>query len=272
MNSLFVDLGIESWKPVLSMLMLPPVPLLLIVLAGAWMLRRRPVAGWIGVWLGVALLWLCACAGTATFLSQTLLRPPPALEPARIARLRAEVRAAPRAVTIVVLGGGMERFAPEYDNANLNWISLERLRYGVWLSRESGASLGFSGGVGWAQQDPGSMAEARVAARIAANDFARPMAWAEDQSRDTRENAARTIALLKPAGVRHIVVVTHDFHMPRAVRAFEQAAGPGIRIEAAPMGGARQTGEAITGWTPSERGLVRVRFVVHELLGRWFGA
>ena len=34
MNELFYTLGIESWKPVLSALLLPPVPLLVLVLAG----------------------------------------------------------------------------------------------------------------------------------------------------------------------------------------------------------------------------------------------
>ena len=45
-----------------------------------------------------------------------------------------------------------------------------------------------------------------------------PLRWTEDRSRDTRENAAATVALLRAAGVRQIVLVTHASHMPRAMR------------------------------------------------------
>ena len=67
--------------------------------------------------------------------------------------------------------------------------------------------MAFSGGTGWAQAE--STAEARVAGKIAAEEFGRPIKWIEDDSRDTRENAARTMALLKPAGIDHIVLVTN---------------------------------------------------------------
>ena len=72
----------------------------------------------------------------------------------------------------------------------------------------------------------------KVAAKIAADEFNRPIKWQEEDSRDTRENASRTLALLKPAGIDHIVLVTHGYHMPRALRAFTEAAGPGIKVEA----------------------------------------
>ena len=62
------------------------------------------------------------------------------------------------------------------------------------------------------------------------SEFGRPLKFVEDDSRDTRENAARTLALLRPIGIRHIVLVTHGWHMPRALKAFETAAaGSGIR-------------------------------------------
>ena len=169
-----------------------------------------------------------------------------------------------------MLGGGLEPFAPEYGVSNLYHISLERLRYGVWLSRETGLPLGFSGGVGWAQ--PEAKPEAQVAAQIAANDFGRPLKWVEDNSRDTHENAARTIALLKPQGIRRIVLVTHGYHMPRALRQFERAAGGEIAIEAAPMGLARRSDLPSLAWMPSTQGFEDTRNVLRELLGGLVGA
>ena len=123
----------------------------------------------------------------------------------------------------------MEALAPEYGVSNLTAGSLERLRFGIWLGRETRLPVGFTGGVGWAQTD--AKPEAQIASQIAATEFGRPLKWIEENSRDTRENAVRTVALLKPQGIRHIVLVTHGYHMPRALRDFEAAAGPDIRIE-----------------------------------------
>ena len=267
MNSLFLTFGIEAWKPVLTALLLPPVPLLLLMLIGARLILPRRGLGWFTVLLGVVLLWLSTCTGTAQLLSQFVLHPPAAMTTDRVK----ELKATKVPTAIMVLGGGLEPFAPEYGVGSLTQASLERLRYGVWLSRETGLALGFTGGVGFAQPD--AKAEAQIAAQIAASEFNRPLRFVEDNSRDTRENAARTLALLRPLGIRHIVLVTHGWHMPRAVRAFGvAAAGSGIRIEAAPMGLARNTETATLAWMPSSKGATDVRSILRELLGRLAGA
>ena len=159
---------------------------------------------------------------------------------------------------------------PPPKRVGLKFGSLERLRYGVWLSRETGWPMAFSGGTGWAQPDGAE--EAQVAQRIAAQEFGRPLKWVEDGSRDTRENAIRTIALLRPQGVKRILLVTHHWHMPRSMRAFEEAAHGDIRIEAAPMGLARNTEFPVLRWLPSGEGLIATRLVLREWIGRLAGA
>jgi uncharacterized SAM-binding protein YcdF (DUF218 family) len=268
-NSFFVMLGIESWKPVLTALLLPPVPLLLLTLVGARLLLPRRGLGWLLIVASVALLWLSACSGAAVGLTRLLLRPPAALSFDRVRELRAEV-AAKKPVAIVILGGGAEPFAPEYGVSSLQAPSLERLRYGLWLARETGAPTAYSGGIGWAQPD--AAPEARIAAKIAAEDFKQPIKWLEEESRDTRENAARTLALLKPAGIDHIVLVTHGYHMPRALRDFEEAAGPDVKVEAAPMGLAKKLETPTLEWIPSARGFLAMRQVLHEIVGKAAGA
>jgi len=268
-NSLFVSLGIESWKPVVTALLLPPVPLLLLVLIGARLLLPRRGLGWLVILVAVALLWLSACSGAARLLGQAFLQAPAALSFDRIRELRAEV-AAKKPVAIVVLGAGSEPFAPEYGVSSLQAASLERLRYGVWLAGQTGAPLAFSGGVGLAQHGPSS--EARVAAKIAAEEFGRPLRWVEDDSRDTRENAAKTIALLKPAGIQRIVLVTHGYHMHRALRAFSEAAGAAIQIEPAPMALASGIETPTLEWLPSTNGFRDVRQLLRELGGIAAGA
>ena len=267
LNNLLTLLGFESWKPVLTALVLPPVPLLVLMLFGARLILPRRGLGWLVILASAALLWLAACTGSARLLSQFVLNPPGALGADRIRELKALPRGA---AAIVMLGGGMEPFAPEYGVSSLNHASLERLRYGIWLGRQTGLPLAFSGGVGWAQKD--GKPEARVAAQIAASEFGQPLKWVEENSRDTRENAIRTVALLRPAGIRHIVLVTHGWHMPRAVKAFETAAAGESRIEPAPIGLAQSNEIPILSWIPSSAGQSAVRSILREVLGRWVGA
>ncbi len=269
MNSLFASLGIESWKPVIAALGLPPVPFLVLVLVGARLLLPRRGLGWLIILVSVVLLWLSATTGAVRVLGQLLSPPLPALSFDRVRELRAEA-AAKKPVAIVVLGAGSEPFAPEYGVSSLQSGSLERLRYGLWLAGLTGAPVAFSGGTGYGQE--GATSEARVAAKIAADEFGRPIRWVEGESHDTRENATLTMAMLKPAGINHIVLVTHGYHMPRALRAFTEAAGPGVQVEAAPMGLAKNLETPTLEWLPSAPGFRDMRQLLRELVGNAAGA
>ncbi|MGL6111678.1 MAG: YdcF family protein, partial [Rubrivivax sp.] len=222
LNDLFGQFGIEGWKPLLSALLLPPLPLLLLMLVGASLVRRRPPWAWGLLLAGAAGIWLSATTGLGEALQRPLLGPGHALAAPDLQQLRQHQRSSAAPTTaIVVLGGGRESLAPEYGTGSLSGQTLERLRYGLWLARETALPVAFSGGTGHGQT-PGP-SEAEIAALIAAREFGRPLKWIEANSRDTRENAAHSVALLRPAGVTQIVLVTHGGHMRRSLRAFEQA-------------------------------------------------
>jgi uncharacterized SAM-binding protein YcdF (DUF218 family) len=235
----------------------------------------RRTIGWLVVVLAIAGLWLSCCSGMAVVLQRALLRVPPALNEEAINNLKREVAAGGKnpTVAIVVLGGGRQLLAPEYGLTNLDTHSMARLRYGLWLSRETGAPVAFSGGVGYGQL-PGAP-EAEIASRIAAREFGRPLRWTETESRDTRENAAHTVPMLRAAGITQILLVTHGYHMPRALRAFEQAAafgGAPIRVVPAPMALATPETRQALRWMPSNEGFTRTRNVLREAVGMLSGA
>jgi uncharacterized SAM-binding protein YcdF (DUF218 family) len=272
MNDLVAAYGLQAWKVVAAALVLPPVPFLVLLLIGARTIPWRRGAGWLLVLLAVAGLWLSGCAGVGEWLMRDVLQAPPPIDSAARARLRQEM-ARTGAVAIVALGGGSESHAPEYGAPDLTDASFERLRYAVWLSRETGAPIGFSGGVGHAQ--PNGMAEATIAARVAVREFNRPLRWAEGESRDTRENAAFTVAALRGEGVRRIVLVTHAWHMPRALRAFQQAsvaAKADITITPAPMAWAPRVERTALRWMPSSEGSTLVRQSLREVIGLLAGS
>lgn len=270
MNSLLTLLGIASWKPYLSALLLPPVPFIVLMLVGARLILPRRGLGWTVILLTAVLSWFSATTGAATLLARGLLDLPSPLTTARVAEIKAQVQAK-QPIAIVVLGGGSHPLAPEYGMSDLGTESLARLRYGLWLGRETGAPVAVSGGIGWGQPG-GSTPEAQIAQRIATQEYGRPLKWIEDDSRDTRQNAALAVALMKQQGIRHVVLVTHDYHQVRSRRAFEEAAQGQLRIEPAPVGRLALPPRNALDWLPSGDGFTDVRHVLHEALGRLFGA
>jgi len=267
-NDLFITLGIEAWKPVLGAVLMPPMPFVLMVLLGGRLMYRNRLLAWSLLLFGALGTWAMCTSAVGGALSNMLLMPPRALSPSEIGDLKKSPKTA-----ILVLGGGRQLLAPEYGLSNLSPFGMERLRFGLWLARETGLPVGFSGGVGLGSAEGAS--EAEIAARIAEREFGRPLKWTETLSRDTNENAARSLTMLRDAGVERIVLVTHGFHMRRALAAFERAkqrSGTAMEVTAAPMGLDAPGRLRVLDWFPSRAGFSETSVVLHEWIGRLAGA
>ncbi len=270
MNELLLNVGLAGWKPLVAMLLLPPVPLLLLVLLGTRVLFNRRGLGWLLVLLGVFGIWLSCTTALSRALTLGVLKPPVALTEKAVRELARQPRTA-----IVVLGGGRRFAAPEYGSPTLSARSMERLRYGIWLARDTTLPVLFSGGAG--RIEPAGPTEADIAARIADREYKLPLRWVEVQSRDTHENALRSVALLKSQGIDRIVLVTHAYHMPRALRNFERAAarpdiGTRLELVAAPIARPMLGPWKPIDWMPTLRGFEENHLALHELLGLLVGA
>jgi len=237
------------FKNLLGTLLLPPANGLLLLLVAALFRRRR----WA---FGVAL------AGGALLFLQSL----PIVAGYLIAPLEARAGgvfvSAQGAQAIVVLTSGLRRDAPEYGGDTLNERSLVRLRYGVTLARRLELPVLISGGV----PHKASRAEADVMVAIAEKEFRAPVRWQENRSRDTADNASMSAQILKPAGIRRIVLVTQAFHMPRARQLFEAA---GLEVVPAPTDFKGPNGGqlAVFDFLPQARALQTSYYALHEWLG-----
>jgi uncharacterized SAM-binding protein YcdF (DUF218 family) len=108
---------------------------------------------------------------------------------------------------------------------------------------------------------------------VAEREFGRPLRWQETESRDTHENAVKTVALMRAQGIERIVLVTHGNHMRRSVANFERAAvGLRLQIIAAPMGQPAAGRMRLADWLPSTIGFDYTRVAIHEWLGYLLGA
>jgi uncharacterized SAM-binding protein YcdF (DUF218 family) len=131
-----------------------------------------------------------------------------------------------------------------------------------------------SGGLGWATADADVPFEGARMAEIAQSELALSLRWTETTSRDTHENAANTVPMLRAAGIREIVLVTTGSHMPRALREFNAAAAgstPPLHVTPAPCGQAYPAAAPWLYWIPSGEGARRLHEVLHEAIGGLVG-
>lgn len=241
-------------KPVLAALALPPAAPLLLALLGVLIACRRRGAGLFVVLLGLLAAYLLSTHGMALLLARALT---PQVAAAQLQQVR-------QVDAIVVLGGGVDTYAPQYGAAQLRPHSFERLRYGAFLARHTGKPVAFAGSQGWAGNEK-QEAEAVVAQRVLQSDYGIAMRWMEDRSRDTAENAGNTALILRPAGVRRIALVTDAVHMPRAVAEFQRT---GLQVLAAPTAFPQPGDRPLLEWLPSAEGTELSRHVMREWLAR----
>ena len=248
----------HSWlSAIVRTLALPPLSLFILAAAGWALSYRWPRAGRT-LLLGalVALYLLCT-----QFVAGLLVAP---LE-AKTAPLTAS--AASNAQAIVVLAAGSLRQAPEYGGADIpDYIALGRLRYAAKLQHTSNLPILVSGGDMPFDNAAGSLAASMALALR--EDFRTPVAWIEDRSENTAENALFSARILKQNGIHRILLVTDAMHMPRAVMAF---ARNGLDVVAAPTLFFGKQAQGIASFLPSAEGLRRSTYALYEWLGfAWY--
>ena len=244
-------------KPLLTRLAMPPLSLLLLALIGLFGIAKRKRGSMAMATLSLVMLWLLSCHGMAAWLARIVL---PQFPPISAAQLKtAKVQA------IVVLGGGLLPIAPEYGQPQPSFHTASRLRYGIFLSRQSGLPLAFTGGIGWGggSGTASGTSEASVVAQVARTEYGVDLRWREDQSRDTSENALYMSRLLRQDTVQRIALVTDATHMPRALEAFKLA---GLDVTAAPTGYVLAEQSNFLEWLPSANGLMESQLVLREWL------
>jgi len=236
-------------KKVLASLILPPTALVLIAFLGlAISSRRRRLGLWVA---SLALLALVALSlrPVAYVLNRSLDDSPPISQ-----------QALDRAQAIVILGGGIYPEAPEFGGDMLNAFSLERTHYGVFLQRRSGLPILVTGGSPY-----GGKAEADLMQEVIERDFRGTVKWVENGSRDTSENARYSAALLRRAHVTRIALVTHSWHMARALRYFRRE---GLEVFPAPTVFAQRPNADLLDSLPSFEAFKDSNVAVREWIGR----
>ena len=242
-------------KPYLTAVVMPPASLLILIVLGCLLIKSNAKLARRIILSSAAALWLLSTNVFSVWLHNQVVPSYPTVTAALLKEKSVQA--------IVVLGAGVVTGLPGGDQ-QMTRNSLERLRLGAQLSRQSGLPLLFSGGSGWGAKDT-SVSEAEVAEALLLNAFGMRLNFKESSSRDTQENAANSWALLSKQGITKIVLVTHTTHMPRANIEFKAL---GFEVTEAAVGQPTLGSETVLGWLPGASNLELSQSVLRELLAK----
>ena len=234
-------------KAVLKALVLPPTGPVILALLGLALRRRNPRLGAGLAWTGLLSLLALSIPAVAALLLRGLDIPAPF-----------DRDQAAGAQAIVILGGGTRRDAPEYGGDTLATLTLERVRYGARVARETGLPVLVTGGSTY-----GGKPEAELMQEALQREFGIAVRWAEKRSRTTHENAQYSAVLLRAAAIGKVVLVAHAFDVRRARAEFAAA---GIATVPAATGLPSHGPTRMADFLPGISGLQGSYYALYEIL------
>jgi uncharacterized SAM-binding protein YcdF (DUF218 family) len=243
--SLAADVA-HALRTELPSLLIPPIGLLWPIIAGFALVRRHRLAGTMLVGVAIALLYALST---------------PAVGGALIASLESGIPAAPGdPKAIIILGGDADRTPDGPVKAIPGPLSLQRMAGAAILARQTGLPILITGGAVGKSQAPVAdlMADELSAA------FGLPTRWRETRAENTCQNAVYSARILRRAGVDQAYVVTHAWHMRRAMQSF---AAQGYAVIPAPLPGDGNRIEGLAAFLPHTQAWMRSFYALHEWVG-----
>lgn len=160
---------------------------------------------------------------------------------------------------IVVLGADVDGIA-DPPGASIGGLSLERVRVGAALQRQTGLPVLVSGGIVSRLAVP----VGTLMAESMTEDFGVPVRWTEATSPTTWENAGYSAPMLAAAGVKRIHLVTHSWHMRRSLLAFRR-----FGVDAVPAPVRRDRGPTFSRryFIPAAEAWQSSYYAIHEWVG-----
>jgi uncharacterized SAM-binding protein YcdF (DUF218 family) len=227
-----------------------------LALALAW--RRRLRGSMALAALAFAWLWTWSMPMLGHWLGSSIEQQYPQVPIAALAK----------APAMVVLGGSVS--PPQLGGSEIDLNSAaDRVWYAARLFHAAKAPmLILSGGY---DPERHAYSEARAMAAFLTDLGVPDQAMVlEEQSRNTRQNAANSAALLKARGIDRILLVTSALHMPRAMALFT---AQGLQVIPAPTDfESRQAPPSgLLAWLPDALALYGSGRAMKELVGKWVG-
>lgn len=236
---------------IIKALLIPPAINCVLLVVGLLFLRRYRLIGHMLITVAVVSLFLLSTDYVASALERSNQK---------YAAVDTDKLPDDQQLTIVVAGGSHHGIAEEYGYPVPTTVSLTRLHYASYLHRKTGYPVLLTGGPMYKNQ-----IHSEILAQSFSNEFKTDARWLETNSRSTDENAQFSADILLPLGRRQILLVTHSYHMNRAVKSFQKA---GFAVIPAPTIISYEVGIGNwRHWVPLASGLQRSANVIYEIVG-----
>lgn len=239
---------------ILENLLYPPAITILLMVLGLILWRKHKVlAPWF-ISIGLGLLYIASLPATTSVISELLEYHAP-LDTGDCS-YRTEAKA------IVVLGYTRDETGQEFGGPVSSGGQIERLRYAAYLYKCHPLPVLLVGGDAL---DTG-IKQADLMRRTLEHYFATPVTALDGRSKHTWNNATFARELVLEEGIDHILLVTHAWHMPRAVMLFENK---GLKVTPAPTSytSFNKTATGFAALIPSAGYLGHNQRLFHEIAG-----
>jgi uncharacterized SAM-binding protein YcdF (DUF218 family) len=171
---------------------------------------------------------------------------------------------AARPEAIVVLSGDYRPGEKPGEPDTVGPLTLERLAEAAYQQRRLGLPVLVSGG----RPRDADESLARLMSTSLERDFGIPVRWREERSGNTYENAAFSAEMLRQAGIRSALVVTHPWHMARALWSFRAVGFPATPATLDEWG---TFSLSVGAFFPQVTALLGSYYALHELFGlAWY--
>lgn len=235
-----------------TFLLVPPVNLLLVTIGGfALICLNRRAGRWISGF-GLSGLLILAMPAVSNYLLVLLESTQPTTVPGELP------------AAIVILSGDVRLIGGSEPQVGIGLLTLERLRSGAAIYRSTHLPILTTGGVIGEDGPP----VAALMAQSLAQDFNVPTRWVESASGTTWENAELSAAILKAQNIHSIYLVTHSWHMRRAMIAFTYF---GLDVTPAPVPPDEAPTFVFGAFLPQASAWLRSYYAFHEWIGcAWY--
>jgi uncharacterized SAM-binding protein YcdF (DUF218 family) len=238
-----------SWLSYSSLV--PPNLFVLLTVLGVLLAWRRARLGLLVATVGAIPLYLAS----TPIVADSLIRAVEAL-----AGIVPGAPAALRPGAIIVLSADFRHGDGPGAPDTVGRLTLERLAEAASEERRTGLPILVSGG----RLKNADDSLASMMSTVLQDDFHIAVRWREDRSDNTYENAAFSAELLRRAGVPSALLVTHPWHMARALWSFHAVGYPVVPA-------VLPEGEAISlsasSFFPQVTALLGSYYALHELIG-----
>ncbi len=236
---------------IIKAFILPPLFNILFIALGLCLVRKYKAVSYYFLYFGVLTLLLFCFPPFSNAIFKSLERYPAIEPPAMVKHEKA----------IVVLSAGSHPEAKEFGKAIDGAAALERNHYAAFLHKQTGLPILVSGGYVASSE----ISQASVMADTLINSFNVPVKWQEERSRNTAENAIYSVEILKQNNIDTIYLVTHAWHMTRAVIMFKEQ---DINVTPAPTMFTQSLSNTYwANYLPTASALQTFRLALHEYIG-----